>query len=400
MLTQDKILDFLNLTGPTLPSKVAKSIQSEILIASAHLSDLASSGKVKISKLKVGGSPLYYLPGQESQLYQFAAGNMNPKDLLVLESLKTKKILEEKNLDLLSKIALRSLKDFAVPLHVSIGGQKELFWKWHLLDEEETNQIITEILSTKTESRPPQEQQAPISEQTQQQVQPQIQPEIQSLAQSLEPGLPTGAKQETFPKLSLEDSPSSLQTNNFKEGEKIEQLKEELNPHPRLELKKEQKDRVKANYPDHKKEKLELIKNKERKEEGKEEKEPSEQDSFLQKEKTKIKKRISSVSDEFIPVLEEYFKERDILIEQKEIIRKNSEVDLLIKVPTVVGSLIYFCKAKNKLRCDEKDLSSAYMEAQIKKLPLLFLYKKDITKKVDEMLESGAFQNVIVKKME
>ncbi|HLC90905.1 MAG TPA: hypothetical protein VJI15_03990, partial [Candidatus Nanoarchaeia archaeon] len=78
MPDEDRILSFLKMTGPTLPTKVAKHIGTEIIIASAHLSDLASRGKVKISKLKVGGSPLYYLPGQEEQLYPFAAGNINP----------------------------------------------------------------------------------------------------------------------------------------------------------------------------------------------------------------------------------------------------------------------------------------------------------------------------------
>ena len=92
MLDQDKILNFLKVTGPTLPTKVAKNINTDILLASAHLSDLSSQGKVKISKLKIGGSPLYYLPGDESQLYNFASGNINPKDLLVLDELKEKKI--------------------------------------------------------------------------------------------------------------------------------------------------------------------------------------------------------------------------------------------------------------------------------------------------------------------
>ncbi|MFH1276012.1 MAG: hypothetical protein ABIH82_02785, partial [Candidatus Woesearchaeota archaeon] len=73
MLVEDKILDFIKVNGPTLPTKVAKNINQQILFASAHLSDLVSRGKVKISKLKVGGSPLYYLPGQEDQLYPFAA---------------------------------------------------------------------------------------------------------------------------------------------------------------------------------------------------------------------------------------------------------------------------------------------------------------------------------------
>ena len=105
-------------------------------------------------------------------------------------------------------------------------------------------------------------------------------------------------------------------------------------------------------------------------------------------------------ADDFVLMLENFFAASEIKVTEKEVVRNNAEVDLLIKVPSVVGEITYFCKAKNKARCDEKDLSSAYMEAQIKKLPLLFLYKKEVTKKAQEMLDSGAFQNVILKRWE
>ena len=135
MTDQDKILQFLRMIGPTIPAKVAKHLNTQILLTSAHLSDLISQGKVKISHLKIGGTPLYYLPGQEYQLYQFAPGNLNPKDAQVLHRLKEEKVLQESDLDLLGKVSLRGLRDFAVPLHVTLNGRKELFWKWHLLSE-------------------------------------------------------------------------------------------------------------------------------------------------------------------------------------------------------------------------------------------------------------------------
>ncbi|MBU1973956.1 MAG: hypothetical protein KKH52_01010, partial [Nanoarchaeota archaeon] len=147
LTAQDHILNFLRAAGPVLPAKVAKNINESILIASAHLADLVSQGKVKLTNLKVGGSPLYYLAGQEEQLHQFAAGNMNQKDYHVLEKLKTVLVLRENNLDTLSKVALRSLKDFAFPLHVTIQGKRELFWKWYLLSEQDTNNYIGQILT-------------------------------------------------------------------------------------------------------------------------------------------------------------------------------------------------------------------------------------------------------------
>ena len=151
MSDQDKILQFLRISGPTLPTKVAKHLNTPLLLASAGLADLSSQGKVKVSKLKIGGSPLYYLPGQEERLYHFAAGNVDPKDFRVLEQLQQEKVLRESALDLLSKVALRHLPDFALPLQVGFEGNSELFWKWHLLSEEETREKIQNLLVPKKE---------------------------------------------------------------------------------------------------------------------------------------------------------------------------------------------------------------------------------------------------------
>lgn len=309
MTDQDKILQFLHLSGPTLPGKVAKTMKTEIMLASAHLADLSSQGKVKVSHLKVGGSPLYYLPGQEIQLYPFAAGNINPKDLQVLDRLKQEKVLQESKLDLLSKVALRSLQDFAVPLQVQLGDQKELFWKWSLLADEETNQRIRYLL--------------------------------------------TGISQPPAPVIQADVQQQLVQT--------AEHKKEEILPSPSpaiIESKIESK--------------------------------------ITEKQ---FRKR-TIIADELLPQVEHFFKKMKIDIEQKETLRKNAEMNFLIKVPSVVGSMRYFCKAKQKSKCDERDLAAAYMEAQMKKLPLLFLYTQELNKKAEEMLESGAFENAIIKKLE
>ena len=128
MRVEDKILSYLNVNGPSLTIRIAKNIGEENIIASAFLSELASRKKIKISHLKIGTSPLYYLPGQEKDLVNFSS-EVNPKDREVLEKLQNTKLLRESELELLEKVGLRSLKDFAIPLHVQFAGKKELFWK-------------------------------------------------------------------------------------------------------------------------------------------------------------------------------------------------------------------------------------------------------------------------------
>ena len=360
MRDQEKILYFLKVVGPTIPSKVAKNINTEILLASAHLSDLAAQGKVKISNLKIGGgSPLYYLPGQEEQLFHFAAGNLNPKDYQVLEILKQQKIMRENSLDLLSRVAIRSLKDFAIPLHVTIGGNKELFWKWHLLSDEEASASIKQMLMVREQTAPFQVPEDPGGQQSLPQALP---PSLTSEQLSSEEGLRSEnvSGSQNMPASALGQEELSDET--AQQQEIAEELQEKIEKV--LSQNKSNSPRVKrARRP---------------KQEGAPEK----------------------IQDNFLPSAETFLANKNILIQEREIVRRNAEVNLVIKVPSAVGAVTYFCKAKKKIKCDEGDVSAAYMEAQIKKLPLLFIYTHELTKKAQEMLATDAFQNALVAKLE
>jgi hypothetical protein len=410
MRDQDKILEFLKVAGPILPAAVAKNIKTDILLASAHLSDLSSQGKIKISHLKVGGSPLYYLPGHEDQLYPFVMGNINPKNLVVLDKLKSDKIMRESNLDLLSKVALRAMKDFAVPLHVNVKGKRELFWKWHLLSEENVNILIGNILLRESgelsnqhetnelknqseldqgvqevqkepfqETNNPLEQKAhqPAQEkinsqeqiQEHEQIHQQIQdPNLESVQSTLEPVFDSVESNIDLPTdmiSPIEVSIPSPQINDIEKDEIIERIQEQR-PKKSVELEAV----IENILPTEKK--------------------------GVKKLKSKTKKK----SDDFTPKIKTFFKKLDIQIDHQEVLRKNTEVDLTVKVPSIVGNMTYFCKAKSKLKCDDRDLSAAYMEAKMKKLPLLFIYSNEISKKAQEMADSGVFENIIVKKLE
>ena len=71
-IPNEKILEIVRL-GPTFPAKVAKALGGggDTMLIGAILSTLISSGDLKVSTLKVGGSPLYYVPEQESKLKIF-----------------------------------------------------------------------------------------------------------------------------------------------------------------------------------------------------------------------------------------------------------------------------------------------------------------------------------------
>ncbi|MFH0701222.1 MAG: hypothetical protein V2A62_02175 [Candidatus Woesearchaeota archaeon] len=439
MADQDKILQYLSINGPSLPTKVAKLIGTQILIASAHLSDLAAQGKVRISDLKVGGSPLYFLSGQEEQLERFAQNNMNPKDYQVLMNLKEKKVLREKELDLLSKVALRGLKDFAFPLQVTYHGQAELFWKWQLLSEEEASHAIREILlrAEKKEEElipapeavpaslpvPPkpiiseEEKAKKIEEIWQKTVTQSSSPPVQS---SSAPSSPVSSS--TTPPLQTPPLSVAKSEGTVKEQFHKDEQQKKLEVEEKAAEKRVRKERIERAIVVEKPVKTEkplekLIKVEKQIEQSVEKpvgrpvkveksvEKPERLETLLEKQEkaeklSKAEKSKKKVSMDFFTQLEDYFQEKGIVLEQKEILRKNAEFNFILKVPSVVGTLKYFCKAKNKAKCDEKDLSSAYMEAQIKKLPLLLLYSGEFTSKAKEMLDSGAFENAIVKRIE
>lgn len=269
----EKILEVMKLRGPVLPVHVTKAAECDILIASAHLSELASKKLIKISSLKVGGSPLYFLPGQESRLQDFT-DNLHEKEKKAFDLLKHKKVLRDQDLDPVFKVAIREIKDFAIPLEVTHKGNMEIFWKWALSSNAEVEPLIKNALKI---------------------------------------GIP--------------------ETENDKKISDVGEIK-------RQEIKKEY-----------------------------------------------VKKPKQIVEDLFWAKINNYFNRNKIEIIEKEIIKKNSEIELVIKIPSNVGDLTYFCKARSKKRIADSDMINAFVKGQLRKLPVLFLTDGELTKKGKEAME-------------
>jgi hypothetical protein len=312
--------------GPLLPNRLARFLGTDLIIAGAHLSEMSSRKVVLITNLKVGGgSPIYYLPGDEEKLMRFY-DELNDKDKRAYDLLKEKKILRESDLDALTRVSLRNIKDFAKPLQVNIKGEREVFWKWYLIKNEEASGLIKELLR----------------------------PKVKEIKPAPEP-----PKVETPVKVEEKKEPTP-------EPPKEEPKKEIPKEKPKPVVKKE----IKKPAP---------------------EPEPEEKQEVL-KEEVKPKKEIKS---DFLEKVKNYLNLKNIKIVETDILRK-TEINLLLSVPTAVGEILYYAKAKGKKKCNDKDVSSAFLEGQMKKLPILFLYGGEITKKAEEMLQQDIFKNLIL----
>jgi len=131
-----RIISFIRDNGPSLPVQIARDTGLSILFASAFLSELFGEKIINISNLRVGSSPLYFLPGQEPQLERFSQ-YIKGKEKEAYLLLKDKKILKDSELQPAIRVALREIKDFAIPFEKN----DEIFWRYFLIEEPEKIEI-------------------------------------------------------------------------------------------------------------------------------------------------------------------------------------------------------------------------------------------------------------------
>ena len=140
------ILEILKNQGPCLPAVMASKIGLQLMMASVVLSDLKAEQAVKISSLKVGGSPLYYLEGQEAMLENFIK-HLPGKEREAFEILKKQGVLDEAPLEPAHRVALRNMKDFAFPLVLKTENGDRIFWHFHAVNEGDAKLRIEEMIN-------------------------------------------------------------------------------------------------------------------------------------------------------------------------------------------------------------------------------------------------------------
>ncbi|MEM4239956.1 MAG: hypothetical protein QXK08_02090 [Candidatus Woesearchaeota archaeon] len=91
--------------------------------------------------------------------------------------------------------------------------------------------------------------------------------------------------------------------------------------------------------------------------------------------------------DPFLQKLMAFFASNNITVLEQVALKKKNEYDFVLSLASPVGQLHYYCKAKNKAKVGEADLSHAYVQGQLKKLPILFLSPGTLTKPAMDLMK-------------
>lgn len=311
----NEVLNFVRVNGPVLPVHVGERFGYNTIISSAVLSDLVSKGVVKFSTAKVGGSPVYFVQGQEHKL-QGLYKYLGEKPRKVFDLLKENKVLRDKSLEPWQRVAVREIKDFSVMLRVNYNELEEIFWKWYLVPDDEVKSLVAEIIKS----------------------------DLQSSAEV--PAAPV-----------LDDTPVHEPSLPVQE-QVLEKASEPPNKEEPLEEVVEHKREVQKVF------------------EGKK-----------VKKTLKLKKQKSNL--DFYGLVKSYFSSNQISVLEEFIVRKNLEFTFVVSIPSSVGPLQFFVIAKNKKAINEDELSLAYSQSQLKKLPVLFLSVGDMSKKASSYLNTN-----------
>ena len=292
-----RVMDFVKRWGPVLPVQISKELNTNILFAGAMLSELVSRNQVIVTSTKKGGSPYYYVKGQEPK-FQGIASNLSGREKEAYEVLKEKKVVRDKESTPWLRVALRAISDFAVQLNVTTDNNNEIFWKWYLLDEKRTEEIIKDILKLK------------------------------EVTESIQPS-----------EIKLEQKQEVAQSNlSEKEQETItEQL--------------------------------------------------ASQDINRVSTKRKAQHRQKAADIEFLAL--EYFNERAIKIIEKQTVRKSKDSRFIVEIPSGIGNISYYVRAKSKVTITEDDLMLAFGEAKQRGLPALIITTGELSKKAKELLDTN-----------
>jgi hypothetical protein len=331
-VSKQKILSTIRLKGPSLPVQIAREINFSPLFASAFLSELKGEGQIKLSNMRVGSSPLYYLPGQEDMLEKFVP-YLNQREKEAFQLLKKNLVLEDSEQSPVMRVALRAIKDFAVPVKARVNGESKLYWKHHSLTDEEVSERIDSMGGKQVRS---------------------VEKKEDFVAEDVSVGRVSG-KVETAPHQKLDNEKSEVGGSESK---------------------------VPARPPESVSERADSGKG-----EGEAVEKKDVQRGLDGEERPLAEKKKARDADNGFPILVKDFLSRKDIEILHVVAEKKKEFEAKIRIGTDLGKQNYYLIAKDKKSATDNDLTKAEKKARGEKLPAVFMATGDLNKKGRAHLE-------------
>ena len=323
-MDREQIIRFLRTKGPSVPNDIKKALGGDTLIFGAILSELVSRNQVKLTKVKKGASPFYFLPGQEP-LIEKLIPFLNPKDQQTIQLIKQQKVIKEAEHSLFVRVSLRNIPDFAKEFMMQTKEGQYRFWRYYLVSEQEA----VEILKEKYNPKPKLEEQK--EEQKQKDEIIETHKENKTIKTEIKP----------------------QHTKNTITGRRLQIADSQPLTADRRSLKTEQQS---------------LTIN------------PS-------LEKTPFYEEIIN-----------YFNKTNIEMLSEEQISKDREYSFTINIPSPIGKLKMYCRARNKKKLNEGDVAPALLKSKSQDLQCLFLTNGEFTKKSLQKMNKE-YKGLIIKQL-
>ncbi len=371
MIDIEKIFGVARLR-PVQPSDVARVLGVDSIIAGAVLSDLAAKKKLRVSHLKVGSSPLYFLPGNEAQLLQFV-NFLNEKDRETVELLKEKRVLRASEQSPLVRVSLSNIKDFAVPLEVSVGGWKEVFYKWFLSGDDEVKGIIRQVLDSKVKSSSGEGSVAGVTGNSQ---------KVGVVKERVvEKHQDENKEDKTIQNKVKSSSVGGSNKSSSKNGTQTASITSRLNESVEKKIISDKdidkkSDRVVG------------------------ERTSAQMKNILKKKGgpvvavAKAAESVGAVKEG----ISSFFTRNKIEVLNVLSGKRKSHSEYLVRIPTPVGGVKFYCVFLGKSKVSDADISKVVVKSQMRKLPGVLLYSGQLTNKAKEL--SRSLSELIVKRVE
>jgi hypothetical protein len=144
--TISKVVEFLRINGPSHPVQIGKVLGKDTMMTSAILSEVVSSGRVKMTERKVGNYSLFFLQGQEEKVYEMLKNNLSFIEKKLIERFESRSFIPHSELTTQDKFILPGMRDLLLPLKVKYGDSEVIICKYYNVPNEQIMPSITEMM--------------------------------------------------------------------------------------------------------------------------------------------------------------------------------------------------------------------------------------------------------------